>query len=542
MAESTKNMTVGAGSASASVTATVTDRMPGVPCPASPGYEYTGMRYVPVFADPPEWSSANSYEPLEIVIHEGNSYTSKTFVPVGIDIANSQYWVLTGNYDAQVEQYRQEVAKLSGAVGELEKSVSYLDNFNVPEQFGAVGNGIADDTAAIRSWLQSGESLALKPGKTYLTDSITVSSAVKVILGFNATLKFNPDQANACVVIDSARCDIQGITIDCNGNGIGVTSQATRCTISKSQILNFTRIGLQTLTGTTSGYEAVFDTLYIVAADKADYGVYVKRADCIFNNVVTQDCMTAFRFDQGSALISNLHSWNRAVHATEGSVMFSIFTPDVILANNVYCDTVKYLINVPTTVTPTATITAKNVLMLAPEGFDQFICKTYSGATNTYGVHVQYNNFPGRNPKTYNVNTFQGIAESMIRVADGSEVLGPTYTSMRNTIGWGFKPGLSNTPKTGMSVYRQLLNIGYIGYFDLTSTTEITPSAGYVAIGNMPPVSSTETGLRTVGFCKVGNEMRVIAFDYSDKTVKVEASANIPANTRIAGNVFFSMY
>ena len=64
MAESTKNMTVGAGNASASVTATVTDRMPGVPCPTSPGYEYTGMRYVPVFADPPEWSSANSYEEI----------------------------------------------------------------------------------------------------------------------------------------------------------------------------------------------------------------------------------------------------------------------------------------------------------------------------------------------------------------------------------------------------------------------------------------------------------------------------------------------
>lgn len=116
MAESTKNMTVGAGSASASVTATVTDQMPGVPCPTTPGYTYTGMRYVPVFADPPEWSSANSYEPLEIVIHEGNSYTSKTFVPVGIDISNSTYWVLTGNYNAQVEQYRQQVQQFDGRI------------------------------------------------------------------------------------------------------------------------------------------------------------------------------------------------------------------------------------------------------------------------------------------------------------------------------------------------------------------------------------------------------------------------------------------
>ena len=112
MAESTKNMTVGAGSASASVTATVTDQMPGVPCPTTPGYTYTGMRYVPVFADPAEWSSANSYEALEIVIHEGNSYTSKIPVPVGIDISNGKYWALTGNYNAQVESYRKEVEAL----------------------------------------------------------------------------------------------------------------------------------------------------------------------------------------------------------------------------------------------------------------------------------------------------------------------------------------------------------------------------------------------------------------------------------------------
>ena len=127
MAESTKNMTVGAGSASASVTATVTDRMPGVPCPTSPGYEYTGMRYVPVFADPPEWSSANSYEPLEIVIHEGNSYTSKTFVPVGIDISDPRYWVLTGNYNAQVEQYRQEVSQCRQEVSQCRQEVLKLD-------------------------------------------------------------------------------------------------------------------------------------------------------------------------------------------------------------------------------------------------------------------------------------------------------------------------------------------------------------------------------------------------------------------------------
>lgn len=70
--------------------------------------QYIGSRYVPLFADPAEWSSAKTYEPLTIVLHEGNSYTSKQFVPKGIQITNEAYWALTGNFNGQVEAYRRE--------------------------------------------------------------------------------------------------------------------------------------------------------------------------------------------------------------------------------------------------------------------------------------------------------------------------------------------------------------------------------------------------------------------------------------------------
>ena len=71
--------------------------------------QYIGARYVPLFAEPAEWDSTKQYEPLTIVIHEGNSYTSKQYVPVGIEITNEKFWALTGNYNAQVEQYRKEL-------------------------------------------------------------------------------------------------------------------------------------------------------------------------------------------------------------------------------------------------------------------------------------------------------------------------------------------------------------------------------------------------------------------------------------------------
>ena len=69
--------------------------------------EYIGARYVPLFMG--DWDNTNTYEPLSIVQYEGNSFTSRQYVPTGIDIDNDIYWACTGNYNAQVEAYREEV-------------------------------------------------------------------------------------------------------------------------------------------------------------------------------------------------------------------------------------------------------------------------------------------------------------------------------------------------------------------------------------------------------------------------------------------------
>lgn len=72
--------------------------------------QYVGARYVPKLMG--EWNKALQYEPLSIVTHLGNSFTSKVPVPVNIDITNTDYWVNTGNYNAQVEAYRTETTQL----------------------------------------------------------------------------------------------------------------------------------------------------------------------------------------------------------------------------------------------------------------------------------------------------------------------------------------------------------------------------------------------------------------------------------------------
>lgn len=92
--------------------------------------EYVGARYVPLFADPLQWSNTRTYEPLTIVVNQGNSYTSRQFVPTGIDISNEDFWALTGNYNAQVEQYRQEVLKFDGRIKANAQAIVNLKNDN----------------------------------------------------------------------------------------------------------------------------------------------------------------------------------------------------------------------------------------------------------------------------------------------------------------------------------------------------------------------------------------------------------------------------
>lgn len=96
--------------------------------------QYIGARYVPLFYTNPDdnsnnWKSGVAYDPLAIVTDLSQSYTSKYPVPasVGRPSENPDYWILTGAYNAQIEQYRQEVAELNTDVETLSESVSDLE-------------------------------------------------------------------------------------------------------------------------------------------------------------------------------------------------------------------------------------------------------------------------------------------------------------------------------------------------------------------------------------------------------------------------------
>ena len=89
--------------------------------------QYVGARYVPKIMG--EWNKALQYEALSVVTYMGNSFTSKVPVPSNIEITNTDYWINTGNYNAQVENYRDETSIVANDLKSLsdlfEKSKFY---------------------------------------------------------------------------------------------------------------------------------------------------------------------------------------------------------------------------------------------------------------------------------------------------------------------------------------------------------------------------------------------------------------------------------
>lgn len=126
------------------------------------GYNtYVGARYVPIIDG--EWDRTKKYEPLIIVTNNGDSYTSKTYVPIGIDITNTNYWVKTGDYNAQVAHYT-ELAQ---------------DTRNKLDKIGFIVEPSGDfsgktDKQNIQNALNNYHNVQLTKGAYYINDSIVV--------------------------------------------------------------------------------------------------------------------------------------------------------------------------------------------------------------------------------------------------------------------------------------------------------------------------------------------------------------------------------
>lgn len=65
------------------------------------------------FADPLDWDFNTAYDMLTVVRDtNGNSYTSRQDVPANTALSDPDYWVMTGSYDANLQEIRDDLAQV----------------------------------------------------------------------------------------------------------------------------------------------------------------------------------------------------------------------------------------------------------------------------------------------------------------------------------------------------------------------------------------------------------------------------------------------
>ena len=176
--------------------------------------QYVGARYVPDFLG--TYDNTKSYEALDVVDNGlGTSYIARIPVPAGTPLTDTTHWALYGS--------------TSGAIVNLQNQIDDINKIGViPQMYGAVADGITDDTTAIQNALDNNKTVFLPySANPYIITGIRLNPGNRLI-GMGGTLKYKDNtavDANTSYYIINAMNDnvlIDGITVD--GNGTNNTS------------------------------------------------------------------------------------------------------------------------------------------------------------------------------------------------------------------------------------------------------------------------------------------------------------------------------
>ncbi len=83
--------------------------------------KYIGARYTPKFMG--AWDAQAVYAALSVVYANEQSYVSRKTVPAGTELSNTEYWVKSADWNAQVAEYNRNVENYNKNVVEYNKNV-----------------------------------------------------------------------------------------------------------------------------------------------------------------------------------------------------------------------------------------------------------------------------------------------------------------------------------------------------------------------------------------------------------------------------------
>lgn len=191
--------------------------------------EYVGARYVPKFMG--VWSNTTAYEALCIVDDGlGTSYTSKVPVPAGTLLSDTDYWAVTGSMSGAIVTLQNRVSVLEG------KDMQTFSGIKNIRDFGAVGDGVTDDSTAIQDALTGGGCVYIPVGSFAMNNNVLLDSNTTLLCDGEIIDNWNPTLSTQTGLFDATgKTDItiDGVTI--KGSGAGGTGIA----ISYKELFSF---------------------------------------------------------------------------------------------------------------------------------------------------------------------------------------------------------------------------------------------------------------------------------------------------------------
>lgn len=83
--------------------------------------KYIGARYTPKFMG--AWDKSSEYAALSVVYTNEQSYVSRKTVPANTEITNTEFWIKSADWNAQVTQYNQNVEQYHANVEQYNQNV-----------------------------------------------------------------------------------------------------------------------------------------------------------------------------------------------------------------------------------------------------------------------------------------------------------------------------------------------------------------------------------------------------------------------------------
>jgi hypothetical protein len=195
--------------------------------------------------------------------------------------------------------------------GDFNALLSLFIPYVTPEMYGAIGDGVTDDSEKIQNCINSAiikNVSVLFMSKKYKCDNeITITDKV-LINGNGASLIFNSNGINVNPKTLTNGITILNLTID-NISGFGIKlNNAIRSIIENIFITNCSGTGVL-ISG--DNYESKLDMISIIGSDSYsdNIGIDCSATDITFNRILGRDIKTFIDNKNSGNIYSNCHAW-----------------------------------------------------------------------------------------------------------------------------------------------------------------------------------------------------------------------------------------